>query len=291
MEHQTKNASEVLRKRAKTSSKDDKPERGRKRGAEDEPDDPRLANTDGAQVVTVEDEPDKDEGGDDNEGTNAMLESVGKSKESRWQLIESIGANEYTSLWEVTDMLYNVRMTESCASVRNGHTDTDEVARPREETDEDSREARGHTETPVNSVGRWERVPDSRRMPREVRSHPGPIMSRNNVPARDLQWRDIGSGAFAKTFLGATRLINTTSSGPPKSDIWRRTVRCLRTGKVIDSCVVNDVSDWELNRKLPEPTDIRVEVEVIGALDIFKKVGGDVVDIYILNRELHRLPR
>ena len=72
---------------------DDKPERGRQRGAEDEPDDPRLANTDGAQVVTVEVEPDKDEGGDDNEGSDAMLESVGKSKQSRWQLIEPIGAN------------------------------------------------------------------------------------------------------------------------------------------------------------------------------------------------------
>ena len=50
-----------------------------------------------------------------------------------------------------------------------------------------------------------------------------------------------------------------------------RTIRCLTTGKIIDSNV-DDVSDWELNKKLPEPMDIRVEVEVRGALDMFKKV-------------------
>ena len=34
-----------------------------------------------------------------------------------------------------------------------------------------------------------------------------------------------------------------------------------------------DVADAELHRKLKEPTDIRIEVEVRGALDLFKQTG------------------
>ena len=54
----------------------------------------------------------------------------------------------------------------------------------------------------------------------------------------------------------------------------------MRTGKVIDQCIVDDMTDEELNRKLPVPTDIRVEVEVRGAMDLFRKVGGDIVGVY-----------
>ena len=54
----------------------------------------------------------------------------------------------------------------------------------------------------------------------------------------------------------------------------------MKTGKVLDECISADVADSDLHRKMDKITDIRVEVEVKGPLDIFKSVGSDIVEMY-----------
>ena len=82
-----------------------------------------------------------------------------------------------------------------------------------------------------------------------VSAHPGQIVERKDIVSEDLQWRDIGSGTFAKTIRGATKLVTTTRSGPTMSDIDKRTTWSLSTGQMIDECVVDDVRDTVLHRE------------------------------------------
>ena len=96
----------------------------------------------------------------------------------------------------------------------------------------------------------------------------------------ELAWRSIGSGSWARTFVGATRLPLTTKSGPCSADVFRRIVRDARTGKVIVDCYVDDVPDAALARVLPQPCDIRVELVTRDAAKWFKTKGPDVVEIY-----------
>ena len=232
----------------------------RKRSAEDEPDDSRAAQAGQESELVV----------DNDEEDAAMLGAI----ERRKAVVERIVGEEFTSVKTVMDLH---RQAEHMGeSVRGRRADIDEAAGTPEDYGQDSTEAGVHDETQISAVGGWESIDDKKR----VKNHPGPIVSRKNIPAKDLQWRSIGSGTFAKTFLDASRLLTTTNSGPPIGDIWKRTIWCLRTGKVIDQCIVDDMTDEELNRKLPVPTDIRVEVEVRGAMDLFRKVGGDIVEVY-----------
>ena len=62
-------------------------------------------------------------------------------------------------------------------------------------------------------------------------------------------------------------------------DVESRRVWSLSTGKVIDECRIDEVTDEVMNRKLPAPDDIRVELTVKNALKMFKRGGPDVVDI------------
>ena len=62
--------------------------------------------------------------------------------------------------------------------------------------------------------------------------------------------------------------------------IYRRFVRSLSSGKVIDDCIVDDVSDKELRRKLPSADKVRVELTMRNALSLYQVKGGDVVDVY-----------
>ena len=90
----------------------------------------------------------------------------------------------------------------------------------------------------------------------DFRGHPSPILNAKEIDPAELSWKDIGSGIFARTFVGVSKLPVTSSGGPAECDIYRRIVRSLTTGKVIDDCVVHDVSDEILKGSMPRPDNL-----------------------------------
>jgi len=114
----------------------------------------------------------------------------------------------------------------------------------------------------------------------DFRGHPSPILKTEEIDSDELKWCDIGSGVFAKTFKNIDRLPLTSKGGPVASDVYRRVVRSLTTGKVIDDCIVGDVSDEQLRRRLPGPDNLRVELIMCEALAMYERQGADVVELF-----------
>ena len=54
----------------------------------------------------------------------------------------------------------------------------------------------------------------------------------------------------------------------------------LSTGKVLDNCETDDISDDKFNRDIGKVDDIRVELTVKNALKLFERKGPDVVEIF-----------
>ena len=75
--------------------------------------------------------------------------------------------------------------------------------------------------------------------------------SKHGYDWNELEWRNIGSGAWARTFIGAARLPLTTRGGPCSSDIQRRIVCDALTNQLIDDCY--DTTDAP-----HRPRDVRV---------------------------------
>ena len=63
-------------------------------------------------------------------------------------------------------------------------------------------------------------------------------------------------------------------------DILSRKIWSLTTGKLLDSCDVDRVSDETLRRELREPDDIRIELVLKGAQELYRRGGCDVSEIY-----------
>ena len=101
----------------------------------------------------------------------------------------------------------------------------------------------------------------------------------SNIKNKDTQWRDIGSGTMAKTFIAATRCWTTTKNGPAMSDIYLRRTWSLSKGKLIDECEVDRTPDEVLMRPLPEPDDIRVELMLKGAQELYRRKNPDVSEV------------
>ena len=114
----------------------------------------------------------------------------------------------------------------------------------------------------------------------DFRGHPSPIMTPSEIDPAELRWKDIGSGIFARTFRDVSKLPVTSSGGPLERDVYRRVVRSLSTGKVIDDCIIDDVSDQILRRSLPSTDNVRVELIMRDALGMYQKKGADVVELY-----------
>ena len=112
------------------------------------------------------------------------------------------------------------------------------------------------------------------------KSHPGPKVKTEDITTRDQQWTDIGSGIVARTFKQAKRLVTTSRGGPCISDIESRKTWSLSTGKLIDECKVEDISESKLHRELPVPDDIRVELVLKQAEKLFERRGPDVAEIH-----------
>ena len=62
----------------------------------------------------------------------------------------------------------------------------------------------------------------------------------------ELEWRNIGSGTWARTFKAVSKLPYTTRGGPCASDVHRRIVYDARTNQVIHDCYIDDTPDQEL---------------------------------------------
>ena len=63
-------------------------------------------------------------------------------------------------------------------------------------------------------------------------------------------------------------------------DVHRRIVRSLSTGKVTDDCIVDDVPDEVLHRRLIMPDNLRVELIMKDAVKMFEVKGSDVAEIF-----------
>ena len=63
-------------------------------------------------------------------------------------------------------------------------------------------------------------------------------------------------------------------------DIFSRMVWSLSTGKVLDDCETDAISDDKLNRDIGKADDIRVELTFKNALKLFERKGSDVVEIF-----------
>ena len=114
----------------------------------------------------------------------------------------------------------------------------------------------------------------------DFRGHPSPVLKTEEIAQAEKEWKDIGSGIFARTFVGIDHMPLTTKSGPIASDIHRRIVRSLSTGKVIDDCLVDDVADNMLKRKLIAPDNLRVELVMKQSLAMYQQKGCDVVELF-----------
>ena len=99
------------------------------------------------------------------------------------------------------------------------------------------------------------------------------------MPHDELHWRQIGSGAWARTFIDAGMLELSTKVGPCKVDIQRRIVRNAITGKLSNDSRPNDIDDKTMLRHLPEETRIRVELIMNDAAKCFRQKDADVAEI------------
>ena len=114
----------------------------------------------------------------------------------------------------------------------------------------------------------------------DFRGHPSPILKSDEIDDDELKWKNVGSGMFAKTFRNVDRLPLTSKGGPASSDVYRRVIRSLTTGKVVDDCIVDDVSDEMLKRRMPTADNLRVELIMRGAVAMYESKGADVVELY-----------
>ena len=114
----------------------------------------------------------------------------------------------------------------------------------------------------------------------DFRGHVSPILEAKEISPHEMRWCNIGSGIFAKTFRNIDHLPLTSKGGPVASDIQRRVVRSLTSGKVIDDCIIDDVGDRELRRGIGKHDNLRVELVVKEALSMYQRKGADVVEIY-----------
>ena len=63
---------------------------------------------------------------------------------------------------------------------------------------------------------------------------------------------------WARSFIGMSRFLTTTKSGPHESKVHRRIIRDVDSGKVIDDCIPELVADEKLFRALPDKRNLRV---------------------------------
>ena len=164
-------------------------------------------------------------------------------------------------------------------SVENGRFRTDETAQPAlHDQHAERQQAKSKPSFDVQSTGCAGVRPVM--AIEEFKGHPSPILKEEEVASDERKWRDIGSGIFARTFVNVSHIPFTTRGGPVASDVHRRIVRSLTTGKVIDDCLTDDVGDAKLHRLLPGSDNVRVEHVMKKALSMYQRKGAEVVELF-----------
>ena len=57
------------------------------------------------------------------------------------------------------------------------------------------------------------------------------------MPRDELEWKQVGLGMRARSFIGMNRFLTTIKSGPHESQVHRRIICDFDTGRVIDDCI------------------------------------------------------
>ena len=83
----------------------------------------------------------------------------------------------------------------------------------------------------------------------------------------------------ARTFKHVSRLRTTSPGGPCIDDVFHRKVWSLSTGKLVDECEIDSTVDSDLNREMDQVDDIRVELILKNATNLFERKGSDIVEI------------
>ena len=218
---------------------------GSKRRADFPPDDPRVEDNGEAQVEMCYDVPDNDDmtgGGADASASASADQNGGNVDDSA---MDQLGLAEGSS--QLLTMAAGTPLSEQDAMWHG--------TKPKP-TNAWGRQSSGGTREPGQKSG----IPDR--------------------SSQELQWRYIGSGIVARTFVDAKALLLTTRKGPAPSEIEWRTIRCVKTGRVLDDCRPEDTADSEITRVLKEPTTIRVELRLKSAAEMYIQKGPDVVEVF-----------
>ena len=115
---------------------------------------------------------------------------------------------------------------------------------------------------------------------KDLRNHPGPRVKPSEIKERDFKWVDVGSGIFSRIFTNVTELPVTSKHGPSVTDVHSRRIWNIDDGKLVDDCVIDNTPDNVLNRKTEKPMNIRVELTMKNATEMFLKKGPDVCEIF-----------
>ena len=164
-------------------------------------------------------------------------------------------------------------------SAGDGRTCTDEIARPALH-DQDAMRHRAISKLSFDPGKAGCATVKPLMAVEDFKGHPSPMLKTKEIDPDECKWKDIGSGMFARTFIQVSQLPFTTKGGPAASEVHRRVVRSLTSGKVIDDCVIDDVSDEQMRRRLPEPEDVRVELTMRQAIAMYHCKGADVVELF-----------
>ena len=190
--------------------------RGEKRGADEEPDDPRAADTDKPEISVLD--------------KRRQCGCCQAKFESRNKLFDHIREERHVVVSDDEDE----------------HSDVDAMTKP------------------GSSKG-----------------HPGQKVDRADIRPKDREWRHVGSGIVVRSFENMKRLLVSTKSGPPLCEIKSRRVWSLSTGKLIDECEdIEEVPDKWLNRELPYPDNVKIELTLRNAEAEYKKKNPDIAEIY-----------
>ena len=181
-------------------------------------------------------------------------------------------------------------MTESSlrGTTRSAEEDLDNSERMQasmvEETSQiskaDTRRVKRKVGAQDDSERNQDRADDMSSLQQEKSTHLGALRSSEKCTNDESKWENIGSSMFAKTFPTASKLVTTSKSGPAITAVYKRIIRSLSTGRIIDACYMGNVSDDILRRPLQPPDNIRVVLMMIGALELHNSCDADISNVY-----------
>ena len=227
-----------------------------------------------AEPVTASSEPSR--GG----GSTAMQDdTIEPDKDGKFK--NTPAAQEAKTRTDAAIQKFSSSSSSSAGVKRKPEEPADDSARLNTDMEAQKEEKQGTKRKPegeADDSARMEERPDD--MSSVDAGHPGPIGGDKKPCKADLEWRHIGSGIMAKTFMGATHMVTTSRGGPAAQDVHRRVIRSLRTGRIIDDCIPDDTPDAVMNRAMRETDDIRIELTMKGAEKMFQRTGVDVAEVY-----------